>query len=89
MTLFFAGIEGFVASRLASMHPSSVRLFSAEGFARMTVPQLKEECKSKGIPVSGKKSDLIARLQGGVVETTIDARAQPGPRDIIILACKS
>ena len=29
----------------------------------MTVPQLKDALKEKGLPVSGKKSDLIARLK--------------------------
>ena len=29
----------------------------------MTVPQLKEALKEKGLPVSGKKSDLISRLK--------------------------
>jgi len=29
----------------------------------MTVPQLKEQLKEKGLPVSGKKADLVARLR--------------------------
>ena len=29
----------------------------------MTVPQLKEALKTKGLTVSGKKADLIARLK--------------------------
>ena len=31
----------------------------------MTVAQLKELLKEAGLPVSGKKADLIARLQEG------------------------
>jgi len=32
-------------------------------FAAMSVPQLKELLKQKGLPISGKKTDLIARLK--------------------------
>jgi len=32
-------------------------------FAVMSVPQLKELLKQKGLPISGKKADLIARLK--------------------------
>jgi hypothetical protein len=32
-------------------------------FAGMTVKQLKEELKSRGMPSSGNKADLIARLE--------------------------
>ena len=35
----------------------------AEDYESMTVAQLKELLKEQGLPVSGKKSDLIARLQ--------------------------
>ena len=34
----------------------------AEDYESMTVAQLKELLKEEGLPVSGKKSDLIARL---------------------------
>ena len=34
----------------------------------MTVAQLKELLKEAGLPVSGKKADLIARLQDGADE---------------------
>ena len=36
----------------------------------MTVAQLKELLKEAGLPVSGKKADLIARLQEGADEPT-------------------
>ena len=29
----------------------------------LTVAQLKEECKSRGLSVGGKKADLVARLE--------------------------
>ena len=35
----------------------------AEDYESMTVAQLKELLKEQDLPVSGKKSDLIARLQ--------------------------
>ena len=40
----------------------------AEDYESMTVAQLKELLKEAGLPVSGKKADLIARLQEGAGE---------------------
>ena len=34
-------------------------------YEKMTVAELKEQLKEAGLPVSGKKADLIARLQDG------------------------
>ena len=59
----------------------------AEDYESMTVAQLKELLKELDLPVSGKKSDLIARLQetaGGedVAEEVIDdAPAEEAPVD--------
>ncbi len=59
----------------------------AEDYDSMTVAQLKELLKEQDLPVSGKKSDLIARLQeaaGGedVAEEVIDdAPAEEAPVD--------
>ena len=39
-------------------------------YENMTVAQLKELLKEAGLPVSGKKADLIARLQEGADEPT-------------------
>ena len=36
----------------------------APDYASMTVAELKDELKAKGLPVSGKKADLVERLQG-------------------------
>ena len=36
---------------------------SSPDFTGMTVAQLKQECKSRGLKVSGKKAELIERLQ--------------------------
>tara|TARA_B100000900_G_scaffold415270_1_gene444531 strand:- start:2344 stop:2991 length:648 start_codon:yes stop_codon:yes gene_type:complete len=41
----------------------------AEDYESMTVAQLKELLKEQGLPVSGKKSDLISRLQETVEQT--------------------
>jgi large subunit ribosomal protein L32e len=35
-------------------------------YEKMTVAELKEQLKEAGLPVSGKKADLLARLQDGV-----------------------
>ena len=40
----------------------------AEEYESMTVAQLKELLKEQGLPVSGKKADLIERLAGAVDE---------------------
>ena len=37
----------------------------------MTVAQLKERLKEKGLPVSGKKAELIARLREGEGESFV------------------
>ena len=34
-------------------------------YGSMTVPQLKDALKEQGLPVSGKKAELIERLKGG------------------------
>ena len=36
-----------------------------EDYGSMTVPQLKDALKEQGLPVSGKKAELIERLKGG------------------------
>ncbi|KAG7345032.1 SAP domain containing protein [Nitzschia inconspicua] len=36
---------------------------ASEDFSEMTVAQLKEECRNRGLKVSGKKAELIERLQ--------------------------
>jgi hypothetical protein len=36
---------------------------AATDFSSMTVAELKEECKNRGLKVSGKKAELIERLQ--------------------------
>ena len=38
-------------------------------YEKMTVAELKEQLKEAGLPVSGKKADLLARLQDGVKTT--------------------
>jgi large subunit ribosomal protein L32e len=45
-------------------------------YEKMTVAELKEQLKKAGLPVSGKKADLLARLQDGV-KTTAPAVEEP------------
>ncbi len=45
---------------------------------KMKLKELKAECKKKGLPVSGKKSILIARLKAG--KAAIKRKASPKPR---------
>ena len=40
----------------------STRMCASENLASCTVVQLKEKLRSAGLPVSGRKADLIARL---------------------------
>jgi len=40
-------------------------------YEKMTVAELKELLKEAGLPVSGKKADLIARLQEGAEDTPV------------------
>ena len=49
----------------------------AEDYESMTVAQLKELLKEQGLPVSGKKSDLIERLQeaGGQSDDIVEEEA--------------
>ena len=39
-----------------------------EDLTKLSVSELKERLKAKGLPVSGKKAELIARLQDGEEE---------------------
>lgn len=43
---------------------SSQRDTTRSHFANLTVPVLKDECRSRGLKLSGKKSDLIERIVG-------------------------
>ena len=57
----------------------------AEDYESMTVAQLKELLKEQSLPVSGKKSDLIARLQesaGGDDEPVAEEEEAPVPAEV-------
>ena len=57
----------------------------AEDYESMTVAQLKELLKEQSLPVSGKKSDLIARLQeaaGGDDEPVVEEEEAPVPAEV-------
>ena len=49
----------------------------AEDYESMTVAQLKEALKEMGLPVSGKKSDLLARLQEAAGQADLLLRQAP------------
>jgi large subunit ribosomal protein L32e len=54
----------------------------ADDYESMTVAQLKEALKELDLPVSGKKSDLIARLQEAAgADTTTEAVEEPVEED--------
>ena len=53
----------------------------AEDYESMTVAQLKELLKEEGLPVSGKKSDLIARLQDAAGEADEVVEDEPFAED--------
>jgi len=57
--------ESKMALASAAMNQTSKKVMGSirKSFSEMTVVQLKEELKKKGLPVSGKKAELIARLR--------------------------
>jgi acyl-CoA synthetase (AMP-forming)/AMP-acid ligase II len=64
---FLAGMFVLIMNR-SSDSDQFEEIFEAEildevDYESMTVKELKEELASKGLPVSGKKADLIARLR--------------------------
>ena len=54
-----------------------------EEYESMTVAQLKELLKEQGLPVSGKKADLIARLMesSGAEEEVVEAAEDAAEED--------
>ena len=53
-------------------------------FESMTVAQLKEQLKAAGLPVSGKKADLIQRLTEGSSSTAPEPEPEPEPEPIAV-----
>ena len=55
----------------------------------LTVAQLKEECKSRGLSVGGKKGDLVARLEEYTIPNDVldaeiaDDSSPPNARSIL------
>lgn len=43
--------------------PPKDKMIGAPDYKKMTVPELKDELKVKGLPVGGNKSELIERLE--------------------------
>jgi ribosomal protein L22 len=51
------------------------------GYADLTVDQLSTELERRGLPKSGKKADLIARLEGDDAPGASPQSPDPGPQD--------
>ena len=49
-------------TRIAADAEESDDSDDGEDLSKLSVAELKERCKAAGLPVSGKKADLIARL---------------------------
>ncbi len=61
------------AEAVASVAPSPKK----QNPANMTVPQLKEELKKLGLPVSGNKAELVERLVKGPVQSPAKKKSAP------------
>lgn len=58
---------------------------TAEEFSSLTVPELKSMLKSRGMPVSGKKAELIERLEAGSSGASTDrSGAVAAPRKSLL-----
>ena len=57
-----ARIDEAVASREEGDEPEEEAADEGEDLSKLSVADLKERLKAAGLPVSGKKADLIARL---------------------------
>ena len=62
----------------------STRMCASENLASCTVVQLKEKLRSAGLPVSGRKADLIARLS--LPDEAATALQPAPPVDAAVLA---
>ena len=65
---------------------------SLDDFAKLKVPELKVLLRERGLPVSGKKAELIARIQVSETESPLSDETQSTllePRAVVISACKS
>ena len=59
-----------------------ISLWQSNGLSGQTAPILKAFCKERGLPVSGKKDDLIARLHDHLSDCAAEdnaARAKAEP----------
>jgi hypothetical protein len=55
----------------------------------MTVPELKALLRSRGLPVSGKKAELLLRLDGAPSAPPPHPLSNLPPRAVFVAACKS
>ena len=83
----------------------AVRGATADELASLTVPMLKQRLRDAGLPVSGRKAELVDRLASGAAAPPAAAAAAPAAAPpaaaaaaaaatisgpaVVILACKS
>lgn len=51
-------------------------MVSTDWIHELKVVELKEECKKRGLPVSGKKADLVERLEEYVRDNEVRGEAR-------------
>ena len=77
---------------LGRLDTSAVRMLSDMPLNKLTVVQLKEKLREAGMPVSGRKAELIERLGGaGAAPMAAPPAAAAAPiagLSIIVEACK-
>ena len=72
------GLSAAAALRLPASRSPRVRMLASEDLSKFTVVQLKEKLRAAGLPVSGRKAELIDRLSGRATAPAA-AAAAPAP----------
>mmetsp|Transcript_27101 Transcript_27101/g.42092 ORF Transcript_27101/g.42092 Transcript_27101/m.42092 type:complete len:774 (-) Transcript_27101:93-2414(-) len=79
---FFASLEAELSAPATKKKASSTQ---SQDVSKLTVPQLKEMLKEKGLPTGGKKADLIERLSdAGSIASTSSRRESSKQSDVDI-----
>ena len=80
-------LRGPTLGALSSIRSPHVRMLSSdEDLSKCTVVQLKEKLRAAGLPVSGRKADLIARLTGAAPDAPVTAPPTIDSADIVMPA---
>lgn len=79
--LLHASTATLLALRLPCVPRTSVRLCSSrrDDLQHLNVPELKEQLRSAGLPVSGRKAELVSRLLDGSASAPVEPVAAPAP----------